>query len=154
MSNKTAIFQSENTESPTQVIRQTMSVSLSDDGKAQVAFATNRGKGSGAQVIDTSDFAEAVSTLQGYADDGIEEREEETLSPAETIRRTIRVEDGVVSFRTRSGKGSKPAKIPVAMFSEVCELLTGTVSAVLSAGQSLTSSEDDEGENEEQENVT
>jgi hypothetical protein len=146
MSDKTAIFQSENTESPLQVIRQTMSVSLSGDGVPQVAFATNRGKGSGTQVIDTNDFVEAVSTLQGYADDGIEEREEETLSPAETIRRTIRVEDGVVSFRTRSGKGSKPAKIPVAMFSEVCELLTGTVSAVLSAGQSLAPSEDDSDE--------
>jgi len=137
MSDKTAIFSNENTESPLQVIRQTMSVSLSDEGAARVSFATNRGKGSGAQVINTDDYADVVSTLQGYADAGIEEQEEEQLSPAETIRRTIRVEDGVVSFRTRSGKGAKPAKIPLAQFGEVCELLTGTVEAVQSAGLSL-----------------
>ena len=144
MSDKTAIFESDNTESPIQTIRQTMSVSLSDDGTAQVSFATNRGKGSGAQVLAVDDFAEVVSTLQGYADAGIEEREEEQLSPADTIRRTIRIEDGVVSFRTRSGKGAKPAKIPAGQFAEVCELLSGTLSAVETAGQSLTPADEPE----------
>jgi hypothetical protein len=140
MSDKTAIFTNDNNESPIQVIRQTMSVALSDEGDAQVSFATNRGKGSGAQVLSVDDYAEVVGTLQSYADSGIEEREEEQLSPAETIRRTIRVEDGLVSFRTRSGKGAKPAKIPLAQFGEVCELLTSTVGAVQSAGQSLSGS--------------
>jgi len=99
MSDKTNIFANENTESPLQVIRQTMSVSLrDDDGAACVNFATNRGKGSGSQTIPVDDYAEVVSTLQSYADAGIEDHEEEMLSPAETIRRTIRVEDGVVSF--------------------------------------------------------
>ena len=137
MSDKTAIFESDNTESPIQTIRQTMSVSLDDEGCPRVSFATNRGKGSGAQVLAVDDFAEVVETLQSYSDSGIDEREEEQLSPADTIRRTIRVEDGVVSFRTRSGKGAKPAKIPLGQFSEVCELLTGTLSAVQAAGQSL-----------------
>ena len=137
MSDKTAIFESDNSESPIQTIRQTMSVSLDDDGCPRVSFATNRGKGSGAQVLAVDDFAEVVETLQSYSDSGIEEREEEQLSPADTIRRTIRVEDGVVSFRTRSGKGAKPAKIPLGQFTEVCELLTGTLSAVQAAGQSL-----------------
>ena len=138
MSDKTAIFSNDNNESPIQVIRQTMSVSLSDDGEAMVSFATNRGKGSGSQALSVGDFAEVVETLQSLADSGIEEREEEELSPAETIRRTIRVEDGMVSFRTRSGKGAKPAKIPLAQFGEVCELLSSTVEAVQSAGSSLT----------------
>ncbi len=137
MSDKTAIFESDNSESPIQTIRQTMSVSLDDDGCPRVSFATNRGKGSGAQVLAVDDFAEVVETLQSYSDSGIDEREEEQLSPADTIRRTIRVEDGVVSFRTRSGKGAKPAKIPLGQFGEVCELLTGTLSAVQAAGQSL-----------------
>ncbi len=144
MSDKTAIFESDNSESPIQTIRQTMSVSLSDEGTAQVSFATNRGKGSGAQVLAVDDFAEVVSTLQSYADSGIEEREEEQLSPADTIRRTIRIEDGVVSFRTRSGKGAKPAKIPAGQFAEVCELLTGTLSAVQAAGQSLAPADEPE----------
>ena len=142
MSDKTAIFESDNSESPIQTIRQTMSVSLNDDGQPCVSFATNRGKGSGAQVLGVDDFAEVVETLQSYADSGIEEREEEQLSPAETIRRTIRVEDGTVSFRTRSGKGAKPAKIPLGQFADVCELLSGTLSAVEAAGQSLSPAAD------------
>lgn len=148
MSDKTNIFASENNESPVQVIRQTMSVSVDDDGKANVNFATNRGKGSGSQTIPVADYAEVVSTLQEYADAGIEDREEENLSPAETIRRTIRVEDGMISFRTRSGKGSKPAKIPLTQFSEVCALLTETVSAVEAAGDKLSPSDDGLGEDE------
>ena len=142
MSDKTNIFASENNESPVQVIRQTMSVSVDDDGKANVNFATNRGKGSGSQTIPVADYSEVVSTLQEYADAGIEGREEENLSPAETIRRTIRVEDGMVSFRTRSGKGSKPAKIALAQFGEVCALLTETVSAVEAAGRKVRPAEE------------
>jgi hypothetical protein len=137
MSDKTSIFSNDNDESPIQVIRQTMSVAMDEDGTPNVNFATNRGKGSGSQTIAVADYAEVVSTLQEYADAGIEGREEETLSPAETIRRTIRVEDGMISFRVRSGKGSKPAKIPLAQFGEVCSLLTDTVSAVETAGSKL-----------------
>ena len=142
MSDKTNIFTTENNESPIQVIRQTMSVALDDDGAPNVNFATNRGKGSGSQTIPVADYAEVVSTLQEISDAGIEDREEENLSPAETIRRTIRVEDGMVSFRTRSGKGSKPAKIPLAQFGEVCALLTETVSAVEAAGNKLSPAEE------------
>lgn len=138
MSDKTNIFANENSESPIQTIRQTMSVAVDDGGTPNVNFATNRGKGSGSQTIPVADYAEVVSTLQEYADAGIEGREEENLSPAETIRRTIRVEDGMISFRTRSGKGSKPAKIPLAQFGEVCALLTETVSAVEAAGSKLS----------------
>ena len=138
MSDKTNIFANENNESPLQVIRQTMSVAVDDDGTPNVNFATNRGKGSGSQTIPVADYAEVVSTLQEYADAGIEGREEEALSPAETIRRTIRVEDGMISFRVRSGKGSKPAKIPLAQFGEVCSLLTDTVSSVEAAGSKLS----------------
>ena len=142
MSDKTNIFATENNESPIQVIRQTMSVALDDEGTPNVNFATNRGKGSGSQTIPVADYAEVASTLQEIADAGIEDREEESLSPAETIRRTIRVEDGMVSFRTRSGKGSKPAKIPLAQFGEVCALLTETVSAVEAAGSKLSPAEE------------
>ena len=142
MSDKTNIFANENNESPIQVIRQTMSVALDDEGTPNVNFATNRGKGSGSQTIPVADYGEEASTLQEYADAGIEGREEENLSPAETIRRTIRVEDGMVSFRTRSGKGSKPAKIPLSQFGEVCALLTETVSAVEAAGDKLSPAEE------------
>ena len=85
-----------------------------------------------------SEYQEVVETLVDYAENGIPEGEAEEYSPAETIRRTIRVEDGLVSFRTRSGKGSKPAKIPAAQFAEVAQLLASTMAPVAAAGEQLS----------------
>jgi len=138
MSDKTNIFANEHNESPAQVIRQTMAVSLSDNGESVITFATNRGKGSGAQTLPVGEFREYVETLEGYVKDGLPESgEEEMLSAAETVRRTIKQEDGVISFRVRSGKGAKPAKLAADDFSEVIELLRSTVDSVEAAGASL-----------------
>jgi len=140
---KTNIFASEHTESPVQTIRQTMSVSLNDDGQAVISFATNRGKGSGAQVLPVDQYREYVETLEGYVEDGIPEHgPEDNYSAAETVSRTIQMEDGIISFRVRSGKGAKPAKLPTDSFSEVVELLRGTVSAVEAAAASLAPAEE------------
>jgi hypothetical protein len=53
------------------------------------------------------------------------------------VRRTIRQDEGIVSFRVRGGKGAKPAKLPVDSFSEVVDLLASTVDAVEEAGSKL-----------------
>jgi len=124
-------------ESPVAILRQSMSVSLNDDGIAVVSFAVNRGKGSGAQVMPVAEFKEYVTTLEGIVESGIPEATEENFSAAETVRRTIHQEDGIVSFRVRSGKGAKPAKLPVDSFAEVVELLRGTVEAVEAASTTL-----------------
>ena len=137
----TAIFQSDNTESPIQVVRSTMSVSLDESGTPVVSFATNRGKGTGAQVIPVAQFAEAVECLQGYV---VFESEASEPSVTDTIRSTISCEDGVVSFRVRSGKGAKPARIPADVFAEVISLLAGTVGAVQSAGASVAPAASDD----------
>ncbi len=143
MSDKTNIFASDHNESPAQVIRQTMSVSVDEDGKPLVSFATNRGKGSGAQVLPVEEYRDYVMALEGYAQNGIPESEDENLSAAETVRRTIRLDDGQISFRVRSGKGSKPAKLGAGDFSEVVELLRSTVDAVEAAGSKLSSPADE-----------
>lgn len=136
------IFNTEHDESPLTVIRQTMSVSLDDAGTPVVSFATNRGKGSGAQTMPIDQFDAYVATLEGYVADGIPEgTPEENLTAAESVTRTIKVDDGVISFRVRSGKGAKPAKIPATDFSETVALLRSTVSAVVKAGESLTGDE-------------
>lgn len=135
----TAIFDSENTESPIQVVRSTMSVSLDESGTPVVSFATNRGKGTGAQVVPVAQFRETVECLQGYVETGFESEASEP-SVTDTIRSTISCEDGLVSFRVRSGKGAKPAKIPADVFAEVISLLSSTIAAVESAGESLTPS--------------
>jgi hypothetical protein len=136
------IFASESDESPITVIKQTMGVSMDDDGTPIVSFATNRGKGSGAQSMPISEFREYVETLSEIAENGIPDVEEEVLSAAESLRRTVANKDGIVSFRVRSGKGAKPAKVPVGQLTEVANLLTSTIDAVEAAGQKmLTESE-------------
>lgn len=144
----TAIFGSENTESPIQVVRSTMSVSLDESGTPVVSFATNRGKGTGAQVIPVAQFREAVECLQGFVETGFESEASEP-SVTDTIRSTISCEDGVVSFRVRSGKGAKPAKIPADVFSEVISLLASTVGAVESAGASVAPASDDSADSDD-----
>jgi hypothetical protein len=131
------IFANEHNQSPAAILRQTMSVSLADDGTPVVSFATNRGKGSGAQVIPVSEFAEYVSTLEDILDSGIPEDADEDVSAGEMVRRTIRQDDGVISFRVRGGKGAKPAKVSVDNFAEVVELLRSTVDAVENASETL-----------------
>ena len=133
-----SIFTSEHNESPAAILRKTMSVSLGDDGTPMVSFAVNRGKGSGRQSLPVSEFADYVGALEDALETGISEESDETLSAADMVRRTIRQDKGIVSFRVRGGKGAKPAKLPVDSFSEVVDLLTSTVDAVEAAGSKLT----------------
>lgn len=132
-----SIFTSEHSESPAAILRKTMSVSLGDDGTPMVSFAVNRGKGSGRQSLPVSEFADYVGALEDALETGISEESDEALSAADMVRRTIRQDDGVVSFRVRGGKGAKPAKLPVDSFSEVVDLLASTVDAVEEAGNKL-----------------
>ena len=132
-----SIFTSEHSESPAAILRQTMSVSLGEDGTPMVSFALNRGKGSGKQSMPVSQFSDYVAALDEALSNGISEDSDENLSAADMVRKTIAQEDGIVSFRVRGGKGAKPAKLPVDNFSEVVTLLTSTVDAVEAAGKNL-----------------
>ena len=131
------IFSNEHNESPAAILRQTMSVSLDDDGTPVVSFAVNRGKGSGSQTIPVAEFADYIAALEEVRDAGIREVSEEELSAAEMVRKTIKAEDGVISFRVKGGKGAKPAKVSSEDFSEVVSLLRSTVDAVEGAAKQL-----------------
>ena len=133
------IFSNEAEFSAIQVVKETMKVFLSDDGIPMVSFATNKGKGTGAQVMAVSDFADYVEAVSHYATNGVNETSsDENLTPSQMVHQTISIEDGVISFRIKSGKGSKPAKLNAAEFSEVADLLTSTVNAVEAAGENLS----------------
>ena len=134
----TSIFETENTESAIQTIRSTMQVSTDDSGTPVVSFATNRGKGSGAQVMPVDQFGDYVTALEEIASSGIPEASDIQLSAAESLRATVKMEDGIVSFRVRSGKGAKPAKVSADDLAEVVSLLRGTVKAVTAAGRKLS----------------
>jgi hypothetical protein len=131
------IFSNEHNESPVTILRQTMSVSLDDDGTPVVSFAVNRGKGSGSQTIPIAEFADYIAALEEVRDAGIPEVSEEELSAAEMVRKTIKAEGGVISFRVKGGKGAKPAKVGSEDFSEVVELLRSTLDAVEDAAKQL-----------------
>ncbi|MDP6232066.1 MAG: hypothetical protein QF913_07850 [Nitrospinaceae bacterium] len=130
-----SIFKNEAEETAVAVIKQTMRV-FSEDGVAYVSFAANKGKGSGAQTIPVSEFAECVEALSEIVENGISE-EEEHISTPESIRRTASLSDGTISFRVRSGKGAKPAKIAVGELADVVKLFKGCMKAVESHAKDL-----------------
>ena len=133
-----SIFANESTENPVTLIRQTLRVKPDDDGVVVASFTTNKGKGSGAQILPYGEFREAVAVLRDAAENGIPEvSDDENIPAAEMIRRTLRVEDGMISFRVKGGKGAKPARIPLEHFAAVVELLSSTVAAVEAAGKKL-----------------
>ena len=134
-----SIFQNDSAENPITLVRQTLKVLPNDAGEVVATFTVNKGKGSGAQVLPFAEYREAVAVLVDAAANGIPEMtEEDSLPAAEVIRRTLSVEDGVVSFRVKSGKGAKPARLSLADFKAVAELLNSTVEAVETAGKALT----------------
>lgn len=133
-----SIFQNDSAENPMTLIRQTLKVLPAESGEVVATFTVNKGKGSGAQVLPFAQFRDAVAVLVDAAKNGIPEMtEEENLPAAEVIRRTLSVEDGIVSFRVKSGKGAKPARLSLADFKAVAELLHSTVEAVETAGKAL-----------------
>jgi len=134
-----SIFANESSENPVTLIKQTLAVKPNDDGVVMASFVTNKGKGSGTQVLPFAEFRAAVAVLTEAAKNGVPEiAEDENIPADEMIRRTLQIEDGIVSFRVKSGKGSKPARIPLADFADVVALLASTVDAVESAGKKLT----------------
>ena len=87
--------------------------------------------------MPVSEFRDYVAALQEIAENGIPEQEEQHYTAAQMVQRTIANKDGVISFRVRDGKGSKPAKVPSDALSDVVSLLQSTVEAVEKAGKSL-----------------
>lgn len=115
-----------------------------------VTFAVNKGKGTGAQKIPLTEFPEYLEAVQHFRDNGFEEAKVEGYQPAGDVvrdtmslvkpteeythvtdegekvtkRRPIKnAEPNIVSWRTRTGKGSKPARVNIDQFPAVVEIL-------------------------------
>ena len=120
------------------LVKSTTAVAPDQNGNIMVSFTTNKGKGSGAQVLPYTEFRDAVTVLVDAATNGIPEiTEDENIPAAEMVRRTLRVEDGIVSFRVKGGKGAKPARIALEDFAAVCALLQSGIDGVEEMGASL-----------------
>ena len=108
------------------------------DGVPCLLFVTNRGKGSGHQVIPLNQLGDVIETLRGFASDGLPEASDDNDIPvSDVIRRTITMEDGIVSFRCRNGKGAKPARVPVDQFAEMVAYLVELQPAIEAASKNL-----------------
>jgi hypothetical protein len=130
-----SIFANENAESPIVLVKATLKVKPDDNGSIMATFTTNKGKGSGMQIMPYGEYRAAIGVLVDAATNGIPEFAEEGNIPAdEMVRRTLTVEDGIVSFRVKSGKGAKPARIPLADFKAVVDLLASGCDGVEAAG--------------------
>lgn len=115
-----------------------------------VTFAVNRGKGTGAQKIPLAEFDGYLATVQDFRDNGFDDAQVEGYRPAgEVVRETMSLvkpteeyehtdddgqvtkkrraiknaEPNIVSWRTRTGKGSKPARVNRDQFAGVIEIL-------------------------------
>jgi hypothetical protein len=135
-----SIFNKSQIDSISNNIRQTMGVEVSDDGNPVVTLAFNKGKGSGTQVIPTSEYSEVVALLEEMITDGVPEASA-PQSVLDVIRQTAAIENGALTFRLRNGKGSKPVKIPLNEAREVLATLREAEPAVANAETMLTLAE-------------
>lgn len=135
--NATSIFSSTVNESVIQTMKETMSV-FAEDGVVYASFALNRGKGSGAQIVPVSQLPDFCAVLDDFATNGVNDAVEENISASESVRRTIAVDDdGNLSFRCRSGKGAKPAKVHPSQLGEAVAFLRDALPMIEKAAGKL-----------------
>lgn len=126
-----SVFDSGVTENVVAKVKSTLGVRPSDEGEMMVEFVTNMGKGSGTQRLPHSELHDALTALSEICENGIPQRGGgENIPAAQVIRDTISIEDGVVSFRVKNGKGAKPARIPVGQFREFIDFMRSAESAI------------------------
>jgi hypothetical protein len=114
------------------IVRRTIEVSDTEDGDVVVSFHTARGRGTSPVTLAASEYDELVSALSFYVENGVN-RSDETRSPADMVRETISIDDGVVSFRTRAGRGSRPTRINESEFAAVVALLADSSESIQEA---------------------
>jgi hypothetical protein len=96
-------------------------VGKDDNGQDWFQFSPNAGKGTGAQTVLMGQMRELIEFLNEVSVDGIPAGG--MLSAADVARATIAEEDGIYTFRTSSGKGSKPVHVRKAELAEFVEIL-------------------------------
>ena len=95
-------------------------VGKDDAGNDWFQYSPNSGKGTGAQSIPVQQMNDLLAFLESVVDGGIPANG--MLSAADVARATIAEEDGVYTFRTSSGKGSKPVHVKKADLAEFIDL--------------------------------
>lgn len=121
-----------NTDAVTKA-RETANLSFDEEvGEHTLSIAFCGGKGTGAQVVRASLFDEFVNTLAHYAENGVPKASRPEMNEVDILRASIQVEeDGLISFRTTSGRGAKPTRIHPDQLQGVVNYLRNEVAPTL-----------------------
>jgi hypothetical protein len=98
-------------------------IGKADDGQAYFQFSPNAGKGTGAQTVLVEEMGELIAFLKEVSENGIPANG--VLSAADIARATLSEDDGVYTFRTNGGKGSKPVHVKKSDLAEFIEIVEG-----------------------------
>lgn len=112
-------------------------VGKDDTGNDWFQFSPNAGKGTGAQTVLMTEMRDLLYFLGEVAGNGIPANG--MLSAADVARATISEEDGVYTFRTSSGKGSKPVHVKKADLAEFVDILSAKFNDSQRAWDALSS---------------
>ena len=96
-------------------------VGKDDAGNDWFQYSPNAGKGTGAQTVLVTEMNELILFLKEVAEKGIPANG--VLSAADIARATLSEEDGVYTFRTNGGKGSKPVHVKKSDLAEFVEIV-------------------------------
>ena len=104
------------------------------NGELVFAFSANSERGAGGQVIPVDQVPAVLEYLNDVAANGIPDADGGVLA---TVRNSIKIEDGYISFRTTDGQGAKPMKITVGafpqVFNEIAERFNGYLPVIQEA---------------------
>tara|TARA_R110002074_G_scaffold396053_1_gene584980 strand:- start:101 stop:550 length:450 start_codon:yes stop_codon:yes gene_type:complete len=125
-----------NKDSAVRTVRNTLEVESTDEGGVNVTFNTSRGRTSAPVSIPAEHYTSFVTALRFYAENGMNMPVAEK-TPAEIVRETIGLEDGVVSFRTKDGRGARPTRITEGELAGVVTLLLEVEGQVLAAADAV-----------------
>ena len=82
-----------------------------DSGEHILSVAFCGGKGTGAQQINVSRFDDFVNALAYYAENGVQKAAKPDMNEVDILHSSIGIDDeGMISFRTQSGRGAKPTR--------------------------------------------
>lgn len=99
-----------------------------ESGEHILSVAFCGGKGTGAQQINVSRFNDFVAALSHYAENGVQKAAKPDMNEIDILHSSIGIDDeGMISFRTSSGRGAKPTRISPDQLSNVVAYLRDEV---------------------------
>ena len=134
-----------NTDAVTKA-RETANLSFDEEtGEHTLSIAFCGGKGTGAQVVRASLFNEFVDALAHYAENGVPKSPRPEMNEVQILHSSIAMEeDGLISFRTTSGRGAKPTRIHPDQLQSVVKYLRDEVAPTLEKAMDIAEENDDE----------